>query len=188
MRVGLRDAEAEHVDERVAARSDVVEGDLAADRRDADAVAVAARCRRRRPRGCGASCAPSSSGPKRSEFSSAIGRAPIVKMSRMMPPTPVAAPWYGSMNDGWLCDSILKTAARPSPMSTAPAFSPGPCSTRGPVGRQRLQVDARALVAAVLRPHHREDAELGEVGSRPSDATMRSYSSGVRPWRSSMRS
>ncbi len=37
------------------------------------------------------------------------------------------------MNDGWLCDSILKTAARPSPMSTAPAFSPGPCTTRGPV-------------------------------------------------------
>ena len=75
----------------------------------------------------------SSSGPKRSALSSAIGRAPIVKMSRMMPPTPVAAPWYGSMNDGWLCDSILKTAARPSPMSTAPAFSPGPCTTRGPV-------------------------------------------------------
>ena len=73
-----------------------------------------------------------SSEPKRSELSSAIGRAPIVKMSRMMPPTPVAAPWYGSMNDGWLCDSILKTAASPSPMSTAPAFSPGPCSTCGP--------------------------------------------------------
>jgi len=33
-----------------------------------------------------------SSDPNRSEFSSAIGRAPIVKMSRMMPPTPVAAP------------------------------------------------------------------------------------------------
>ena len=31
-------------------------------------------------------------GPKRSELRSAIGRAPIVKMSRMMPPTPVAAP------------------------------------------------------------------------------------------------
>ena len=30
-------------------------------------------------------------------------------------------------------------------------------------GRQRLQVDARALVAAVLRPHHREHAELGQV-------------------------
>ena len=32
-----------------------------------------------------------------------------------------------------------------------------------PVGRQRLQMHARALVAAVLRPHHREDAELGQV-------------------------
>src|SRR5207344_3279024 len=65
--------------------------------------------------------AASSSEPNRSEFSSAIGRAPMVKMSRMMPPTPVAAPWYGSMNDGWLWDSILNTAASPSPMSTAPA-------------------------------------------------------------------
>ena len=36
---------------------------------------------------------PSSSVPKRSESSNAIGRAPIVKMSRRMPPTPVAAPW-----------------------------------------------------------------------------------------------
>ena len=56
----------------------------------------------------------------------AIGRAPIVKTSRRMPPTPVAAPWYGSMNDGWLCDSILNAARQPSPMSTTPAFSPGP--------------------------------------------------------------
>ena len=66
------------------------------------------------------------------------------------------------MNDGWLCDSILKTAASPSPISTAPAFSPGPCSTRGPRVGSFLQMDARALVAAVLRPHHREDAELGD--------------------------
>ena len=28
-----------------------------------------------------------------SEFIEAIGRAPIVKMSRRIPPTPVAAPW-----------------------------------------------------------------------------------------------
>ena len=42
------------------------------------------------------------------------------------------------MNDGWLCDSILKTTAWPSPMSTTPAFSPGPWITRGPdVGRLR---------------------------------------------------
>jgi hypothetical protein len=57
----------------------------------------------------------------------------MVKMSRMMPPTPVAAPWYGSTAEGWLCDSTLKTTARPSPMSSTPAFSPGPTRTRGPV-------------------------------------------------------
>ena len=51
-----------------------------------------------------------------SASSSAIGRAPMVKMSRRMPPTPVAAPWYGSTALGWLCDSILKATARPSPM------------------------------------------------------------------------
>ena len=58
--------------------------------------------------------------------------------SRMIPPTPVAAPWYGSIAEGWLWDSILKTAAQPSPMLTAPAFSPGPWTTAGPVeGRRR---------------------------------------------------
>src|SRR5579862_4314027 len=36
--------------------------------------------------------APAVIGPKRSESSTAIGRAPIVKMSRRIPPTPVAAP------------------------------------------------------------------------------------------------
>src|SRR5580698_8686890 len=71
--------------------------------------------------------------PKRSEFRLAMGRAPIVKTSRRMPPTPVAAPWCGSMKLGWLCDSILKTAA----------------------------VRAARLVRAVLAPHDAEDAELG---------------------------
>ena len=99
-RVGVGDAEAEHVDQRIAGVA-IVERDLAADGRDADAVAVAGDAGddafddapRARPSG-------PSIAPKRSEFSSAIGRAPIVKMSRRMPPTPVAAPWYGSMNDG----------------------------------------------------------------------------------------
>ena len=56
------------------------------------------RCRRRRRRrdsGC-AWVVPSASfrdGPKRRESRRAIGRAPIAKMSRTMPPTPVAAPW-----------------------------------------------------------------------------------------------
>jgi hypothetical protein len=58
----------------------------------------------------------------------ATGRAPIAMMSRTMPPTPVAAPWYGSTYDGWLCDSTLNVTAQPSPMSTTPAFSPMPAS------------------------------------------------------------
>ena len=35
-------------------------------------------------------------GPNLKEFTAHTGRAPIVKMSRTMPPTPVAAPWNGS--------------------------------------------------------------------------------------------
>ena len=68
----------------------------------------------------------------------AIGRAPSAKMSRMIPPTPVAAPWNGSTALGWLCDSTLKATDQPPPTSTAPAFSPGPMTTRGPsVGSRR---------------------------------------------------
>src|SRR5918998_341463 len=70
--------------------------------------------------------------PNRSWSMTATGRAPIDMMSRTIPPTPVAAPWYGSTKDGWLCDSSLKATARPSPTDTTPAFSPGPASTRSP--------------------------------------------------------
>ncbi len=72
------------------------------------------------------------SSPKRRLSSSAIGRAPIARMSRTMPPTPVAAPSKGSTADGWLWLSIFSATAQPSPTSTTPAFSPGPCSTAGP--------------------------------------------------------
>src|ERR1041385_5181762 len=70
--------------------------------------------------------------PNESALRHAIGRAPMVNTSRRMPPTPVAAPWYGSIKDGWLWLSILNTTASPSPISTTPAFSPGPQITRGP--------------------------------------------------------
>jgi len=61
-----------------------------------------------------------------------VARAPMVKMSRTMPPTPVAAPWNGSTALGWLWLSTFMATAQPSPTSTMPAFSPGPCRTRGP--------------------------------------------------------
>ncbi len=58
-----------------------------------------ARCGRERPAralpalaGEGARPTPRSIGPKRSESITATGRAPMVKMSRRIPPTPVAAP------------------------------------------------------------------------------------------------
>ena len=41
-------------------------------------------------------------------------------------------PYQGAAKEGWLWLSILKTAAKPSPMSMTPAFSPGPWITRGP--------------------------------------------------------
>src|SRR5664279_5863393 len=69
-----------------------------------------------------------SAGPNRNWSITATGRAPIARMSRTIPPTPVAAPWYGSTYEGWLCDSILKVTAQPSPMSITPAFSPIPAS------------------------------------------------------------
>src|SRR6478672_3312511 len=86
------------------------------------------------------------------------------------------------MNEGWLCDSILKAHAQPSPMSMMPAFSPGPCTT------SLLRVGSRfrctrddlyeqcSLHITLKIPSSVSD------GSRPSDALIRSYSSGVMPW------
>src|SRR5437764_678966 len=37
-------------------------------------------------------------------------------MSRRVPPTPAAAPWYGPTADGWVCDSTLNATASPSPV------------------------------------------------------------------------
>ena len=89
--VGVGQADAHGVDQDVAVVA-AVEVGLAGDGGHADAVAVAADAARPRPTpgACVFGCAGS---PKRRAFSSAIGRAPMVNTSRMMPPTPVAAPW-----------------------------------------------------------------------------------------------
>src|SRR5262245_61547066 len=84
------------------------------------------------------------------------------------------------MNDGWLWDSILKTAARPSPMSTAPAFSPGPCTTRGPVVGSVFRW-MRLLLYEQCSDHMTEKSPSSvRLGSRPRALTIRSYSSAVR--------
>ena len=69
----------------------------------------------------------------------------------------------------WL--SILKMAARRAVGAGADVDHAGILArariTQGACGRQLLQVDARALVGAMLGPHHREDAELGQVRLAP---------------------
>ena len=96
------DAERQRVDQRII-RVARLESDFAAHGRHAETISVKAdaanhaienvaiardffgawRCPR---------LAPGVIGPKRSESSTAMGRAPMVKMSRRIPPTPVAAP------------------------------------------------------------------------------------------------
>src|SRR5918997_454695 len=96
--------------------------------------------------------------PKRSESSTAIGRAPIAKMSRRIPPTPVAAPWNGSTALGWLCDSTLNATARPSPTSTA---SSTVGSAAAPLGGDALTDRALEQLEPVGRPGQRVDRVLG---------------------------
>src|SRR6478736_8353344 len=124
--------------------------------------------------------------PNRSASITATGRAPIEMMSRTMPPTPVAAPWNGSMYDGWLCDSILNVTAQPSPMSSTPAFSPMPtmrcCFISGvtfwPNWRRYTLLDLYEQCSLHMTEYM---ASSALVGRRPRMLRMRSYSSGFRP-------
>src|SRR5688572_20637963 len=119
--------------------------------------------------------------PKKSASSTATGRAPIAKTSRRMPPTPVAAPWNGSTADGWLWLSTLKTHRRPPPRSTAPAFSPGPTATRGPVVGSVRRSFFECLYAQCSLHIAPNIAHSSGFGSRSRRARMRSASGSVRP-------
>src|SRR6185295_17703422 len=85
------------------------------------------------------------------------------------------------MNDGWLCDSILKTAHQPSPMSTAPAFSPGPCTTFGPVVGNRRRWMRDDLYEQCSDHITLTTPTSVNVGGRPSVSRMRSHSSFETP-------
>src|SRR5271154_6392105 len=119
--------------------------------------------------------------PKRSALRLAIGRAPIVNTSRRIPPTPGAAPWYGSIKLGWLCDSILNTATRPSPISTTPAFSPGPCTTCVPRVGSRFKCTREDLYEQCSLHITLKIPSSVNEGSRPNIFCVRAYSSGERP-------
>ena len=106
-------------------------------------------------------------------------------MSRMMPPTPVAAPWYGSMNDGWLCDSILKTAAsrrrcRPRRRSRR---APAGRAARGSAASSGGSASSCSCSAPTTSPR-RCRARSASARDRASGRCGR-IRRGSRPWRSS---
>ena len=119
--------------------------------------------------------------PNRRASRTAIGRAPIANTSRRIPPTPVAAPWYGSTADGWLWDSILNATASPSPIEITPACSPTPATTSRPaVGS--VASSGRELLYEQCSLHMTLNmASSRSFGSRPSFSRMASSSTSSSP-------
>src|SRR5687768_13005728 len=91
------------------------------------------------------------------------------------------------MKLGWLWLSILKTTACPSPMSTTPAFSPGPWITRGPdVGRVRSHFLDDLYEQCSFHIAEKMPSSVS-VGLRPISCRILPYSSGLRPWSATRR-
>src|SRR5580704_11561091 len=85
------------------------------------------------------------------------------------------------MNDGWLWLSILKTTASPSPISTTPAFSPGPQMTRGPVvGSVLSQIFDDLYEQCSLHIAEKTPSSV-RFGARPRMLSTRANSSPVSP-------
>src|SRR6185312_5153268 len=86
------------------------------------------------------------------------------------------------MNEGWLCDSILKMQAWPSSISMTPAFSPGPQMTRGPLTgnlRRCLREDLYEQCSDHMTLNTPSSTSLG---SRPRRSRTTAYSSGFKPY------
>ena len=156
----LRDAETEDVDERVAGVRRL-ERDLAADGRDADAVAVAGdagddafeqparagRVERSEAQRVQERDRPRAHREDVADDAADAGRRALIRLDERRV----------------VVRLDLEDRGQPVADVDGAGVLAGPLQHLRPVGRQRLQVHARALVAAVLGPHHREDAELGQV-------------------------
>jgi hypothetical protein len=106
----------------------------------------------------------------------------MVKMSRLMPPTPVAAPLVG-FNGARVVVALDLEGAGPA---IADVHQAGVLLTRfgqqlRAGARQRLQQADGVLVGAVLAPHGTVDAEFREVGRTAQDLLIFWNSSGSRP-------
>src|SRR5438270_3890447 len=84
------------------------------------------------------------------------------------------------MNEGWLCDSTLKAAHQPSPTSTTPAFSPGGTTTRSFLVGKRRRCTFDDLYEQCSDHITEKIPNSTNVGSRPNNCLMRSYSVDVR--------
>src|SRR5690349_8987786 len=85
------------------------------------------------------------------------------------------------MKEGWLWLSILKTQAKPSPISITPAFSPGPWMTHDAfVGRPRRCVFEDLYEQCSFHIAETIPSSV-KLGSRPISLQKRSYSSGFNP-------
>src|SRR3984893_10405109 len=85
------------------------------------------------------------------------------------------------MYEGGLWLSILNTTASPSPISTTPAFSPGPQITRGPVVGNVLSQTFDDLYEQCSLHIAEKMPSSVMFGVRPRIATARSNSSSVSP-------
>src|SRR5476651_2032485 len=85
------------------------------------------------------------------------------------------------MKEGWLWLSILKITAWPSPISTTPAFSPGPQMTRGPVVGSVFSHFFDDLYEQCSLHITEKIPSSVRLGVRPRMMQARLYSSPVRP-------
>src|SRR5580698_7372472 len=88
------------------------------------------------------------------------------------------------MKLGWLWLSILKMQAWPSPMSTTPAFSPGPWITLGPLVGNLDRCRREDLYEQCSDHMTLNTPSSTALGSRFNRRTIRSYSSDLRPYSS----
>jgi hypothetical protein len=156
----FRDPETEHVDEGIAGVGRI-EGDLAADGRDTDAVAVAGD--------------PGDHAFHETRCAGGIQRAEPERIEEgdgaRAHREDIADDSADAGGGALIGLDERRMVVRLDLEDRRKAFADvdragvlaGPLQHLRALGRQRLQVDAGALVAAVLGPHHREDAELGQV-------------------------
>jgi hypothetical protein len=160
----LGDAETEDVDQRIAGVARI-EADLAADGRNPDAVAVAGDAgddtfeqppgarliQRTEAQRVQQGDRPGAHGENIADDAADAGRGALIRLDERR-----VIVRFDLEDRGKTVTDVHRAG-----------ILAGPLDDLRPFGGQSPQIDARALVAAVLRPHHREDPKLGQVRIAP---------------------